>query len=460
MKTLASSCSNAIIDKNRDKGFSCFKDLSRGRAEVCLLPSKELVRIRFFHLLSVQHRLLQPVFSSSFLSPHSQVDLETAETQPEEEDPSKTTHVKFELQKECSFGEHFFLVGDHPMLGLWDPESAIPLTWSEGHVWTVELDIPVGLSIQFKFILKTSTGKLLWQPGPDRIFKSWETENTIIICEDWEEAEYQKLIEEQSLANQDGPLLDSGMAIVAENLIPPKEELESDSNLVSDTDGITSIGKEPFQALSEDLVTVTGNSAPSIEKPLAIVADNISYPTEDFIANANNGVLGVKRTTYPIDAALAISNKNVLVAEDLGNIGRVETLKNPAIPDVEGNPVAHEGSPVLVPGLTPLATVSTEEVMLDEDGKDSTTSASTGANEAKYHKLPKNQENEGEQQEEKTTALPKDEEEQLDNQHIQKPQLAREEHPNPEPFQSNVFQSDIQWGRKTIQKFLSSLRFL
>jgi len=24
------------------------------------------------------------------------------------------------------------------MFGLWDPSSAIPLNWSEGHVWTVE----------------------------------------------------------------------------------------------------------------------------------------------------------------------------------------------------------------------------------------------------------------------------------------------------------------------------------
>jgi hypothetical protein len=31
------------------------------------------------------------------------------------------------------------MVGDDTMLGLWDPSSAIPLNWSDGHVWTVEL---------------------------------------------------------------------------------------------------------------------------------------------------------------------------------------------------------------------------------------------------------------------------------------------------------------------------------
>lgn len=461
MKILTTSCS---IHNNRGQGFSCFKKFSLSGPQLSSLPSKNLVTIPSLHLLSlsVNHRRLHPVFSSSSSSSDSQlVDLETAETQPEVDNPSGTTHVKFQLQKECSFGQHFFIVGDHPMLGLWDPESAIPLTWSEGHVWTLELDIPVGTSIQFKFILKSSTGDLLWQPDPDRIFKSWETENTIIVCEDWEEAEYQKVIEEQRLANQDGPLLDSDMVMVAENMTPSKEELVSDMIPVSDTDSIASIGKEPLPTLSEELVT--GNSAPSLEKPLAIVADNISYPIEDYIANANNGVLGVKRTNNPNDEALAVPNKNSLVAEDLGNISRVDILQNPATPDFEGNLVSHEDNPVLVPGLTPLATVPTEEVTLDEDGKSSTFNASVGDNEAKYHSLPElveKQENEGEPQEEKTTALPKDEEEQVNNQHIPKPQPAREQHSRPEPFLDNVLQSDAQWGRKTLQKLLNGLRFL
>lgn len=235
-------------------------------------------------------------------------------------------------------------------------------------------DVPVGVLIQFKFILKTSTGILLWQPDPDRIFESRETETdyTIVVFEDWDKAEYQKIIEEEALANQDGSLLDSEMAIVAENLTPPEEELVPDINL-------TSPGEEQLQALSGELAT--GNGDPSPEKPLAIVAENISYPTEDFIANAaDNGVLGLKRTNYPDDEALDISNKNVLVAEDIGDISR-------ATEEVEGNMVAYEGNPVLVPGLSPLTTVSTEEAMLSDDEKNSTINASIGVDEALDHNL-------------------------------------------------------------------------
>lgn len=35
--------------------------------------------------------------------------------------------------------ERNFTVGDDPSLGSWDPSSAIPLDWSEGHIWTAEL---------------------------------------------------------------------------------------------------------------------------------------------------------------------------------------------------------------------------------------------------------------------------------------------------------------------------------
>ncbi|XVF55112.1 hypothetical protein PTKIN_Ptkin06aG0010000 [Pterospermum kingtungense] len=317
------------------------KSLSESGSCICSLCNTGVFSL-FFHLLLCHQT-------------HRHVELETAKTRPEEENPSKTAYVKFQLQKKCLFGDHIFVVGDHPMFGLWDPENAVPLTWSEGHVWSLELDIPVGVPIQFKFILKTRTGNLVWQPGPDRVFKSWETEKKIIICEDWEEAEYQKLLEEEPSANQDGTVLDSEMALVAENLTPPKES-------------------DPLQALAEELVT--GTSAPSLEKQLALVAENISYSTEDLKANVNKGV-----PNYQKDEALATSSRNVLVSEGIGSVGRVETIQNPATADVEPNLVVYEGTPVLVPGLTPSATVSAE------DEKNSTVDASVEVSEAECHKL-------------------------------------------------------------------------
>ncbi|MCI08893.1 alpha-amylase, partial [Trifolium medium] len=69
-----------------------------------------------------------------------EVELETVEPQIQQsENESKFVRVEFQLLKDCDFGEQFLIVGDDPMLGSWNPLDALPLTWSDGHIWTVEL---------------------------------------------------------------------------------------------------------------------------------------------------------------------------------------------------------------------------------------------------------------------------------------------------------------------------------
>jgi Starch binding domain len=50
--------------------------------------------------------------------------------------------VRFVLQKECVFGERFYLVGDDPLFGRWNPSNGIPLDWSDGHIWSAQLVRP------------------------------------------------------------------------------------------------------------------------------------------------------------------------------------------------------------------------------------------------------------------------------------------------------------------------------
>ncbi|CAA6655138.1 unnamed protein product [Spirodela intermedia] len=115
-------------------------------------------------------------------------------------------HVKFRLRQSCEFGEQFLLVGEDTKLGSWKPGSATPMEWSDGDVWTVEMDLPVGKEIKFKFILRELSGGIKWQPGPDRVLQTWETINTIVVTHDWENAEDQIISEERlaSLATTQG----------------------------------------------------------------------------------------------------------------------------------------------------------------------------------------------------------------------------------------------------------------
>ncbi|KAK9290975.1 hypothetical protein L1049_009157 [Liquidambar formosana] len=422
METLKSSSAKIFADKYRAGGFLFSKNFT-ARQEIRFLKYRKRFDMGFSQLICLQHKIIHPIFSSSSssVSPESQAASEEMETESQEIHQLKTVNVKFQLQKECLFGEQFLIVGDDPMLGAWDPSNAIPLDWSDGHVWTVELDIPVGKLVQFKFILKGKTENIAWQPGPDRVLRTWESKNTITVYEDWENAECQKIIEEGMIANQtEESTVDSEMLIVAENLTQPKEEeITNINNASTIADTISYPAEKPLAEMHNELI-VAQNITHVQEKPVAMVAENITYPKEKPLLQVNNTVPGAKSITYPKEEHTA-------------------TVKNPASTEDEKNPVSSEGGPILVPGLSPLSTVLTEEAPFNEDESSIAINASVGANEAKDHTLPEFKEEEepdSDPQQEETTKMSSDEE----NLHV-------------------VLHNDIQWGRRTLQKLLSAFGF-
>ncbi|OMO84331.1 Carbohydrate binding module family 20 [Corchorus capsularis] len=210
-----------------NRSYISFPPSSSSISNVELLGDSNLLRNRL---------LKQPVASSHFPSRHSKVSgsWETGGTEIQKTERSKTVHVKLQLQKECSFGEQLLLVGNEPILGMWNLSSAIPLTWSEGHLWMVEMDLPVDLSIHFKLILKQSSGDLLWQPGPDRTFQTWETKNTLVVTEDWENAEAQKITEELLLSENEDLLVSQCLEATVEKANTNDLMTAKDSTLCKD----------------------------------------------------------------------------------------------------------------------------------------------------------------------------------------------------------------------------------
>jgi hypothetical protein len=99
-------------------------------------------------------------------------------------------------------------------------------------------DMPAGKSILYKFILKGKEGDIIWQPGSDRVIQTWETMNRIIVLEDWENAELQKIIEEDTLSqpNEEPPVLpEKPMAMFAENIGSSEDLTESKSQTTNKT---------------------------------------------------------------------------------------------------------------------------------------------------------------------------------------------------------------------------------
>ncbi|KAK8466475.1 hypothetical protein PHAVU_008G105500 [Phaseolus vulgaris] len=187
----------------------------------------------------VQNQGLFPLHS---VPSETMVDLDNLVLQTEEKPKEpKIINVKFQLHQKCRFEEQFMVVGNDPMFGSWNPAKAIPMSWSEGHVWTAEMAVPAG-KFQYKIILKTRNGDIMWQPGPDRFVQTWEAMNRITISEDWENARLQKVTDDNEVVSTKTSEEDkadqadkdsqkkSEISNVAENLDTAKENQKSDAS--------------------------------------------------------------------------------------------------------------------------------------------------------------------------------------------------------------------------------------
>ncbi|KAE9592011.1 hypothetical protein Lal_00038402 [Lupinus albus] len=191
MEALTSSCSKATV-MGLGSYFHRGAAFASNTPQICLSSvQKKGCNFRFLKL--VQNKGIYPIHA---VQSETWMDWDTEELEVQQENELKNIHVKFQLQKCCDFGEQFLVVGDDPMLGSWNPSNALPMTWSDDHIWTTHLNIPAGRTIQFKFLLKGKKGDIIWQPGPDRILHTWETMEKVTICEDWDNAGSQKLIQE------------------------------------------------------------------------------------------------------------------------------------------------------------------------------------------------------------------------------------------------------------------------
>ncbi|MCO5578186.1 hypothetical protein L7F22_032024 [Adiantum nelumboides] len=91
--------------------------------------------------------------------------------------------VKFVLEKRCEFGQHFNVVGDDELFGAWNPEASIPMQWSEGHIWTTEMEVFAGKRVEFKVILVGGESGVDWQPGPNRVLETSEASTFPVVLE-------------------------------------------------------------------------------------------------------------------------------------------------------------------------------------------------------------------------------------------------------------------------------------
>ena len=60
--------------------------------------------------------------------------------------------VHFAWTNDAGMGTNWFVVGNHPDLGEWNPLRAVPLAWHDGNVWSADIGIQAGTALEYKFI--------------------------------------------------------------------------------------------------------------------------------------------------------------------------------------------------------------------------------------------------------------------------------------------------------------------
>ncbi len=60
--------------------------------------------------------------------------------------------VRFAWTNDAGLGYNWFVVGNHPDVGGWDPLRAAPLAWHEGNIWSADIGIQAGTDLRYKFI--------------------------------------------------------------------------------------------------------------------------------------------------------------------------------------------------------------------------------------------------------------------------------------------------------------------
>lgn len=78
------------------------------------------------------------------------------------------TTVNFSVQMPTTPGQTVYLVGSHPLLGNWIPQSGIEMSGHSGSVWTATLSLPVSTSFQYKYAKIDRSGNVTWESGTNR----------------------------------------------------------------------------------------------------------------------------------------------------------------------------------------------------------------------------------------------------------------------------------------------------
>lgn len=119
--------------------------------------------------------------------------------------------VSFALEHHVDFGDSVCLVGDDPVLGSWSVDGSVSMTWSEGDVWTTELTIPAGNTVEYKYIVRHADGTVVeWLPGDNKVAAIPSDGETLDVKDIWEDDIEAAADAEEEAAEAEGKMVSEG----------------------------------------------------------------------------------------------------------------------------------------------------------------------------------------------------------------------------------------------------------
>lgn len=75
------------------------------------------------------------------------------------------TTVGFTVSAKTLSGQKLYLVGDHPLMGAWVPQSGIEMSPHPDATWSTTVSLPSSTAFQYKYVKMDQTGNIVWESG-------------------------------------------------------------------------------------------------------------------------------------------------------------------------------------------------------------------------------------------------------------------------------------------------------
>lgn len=92
--------------------------------------------------------------------------------------------IVFHISASTQYGDNIYITGNIPELGNWDVNKCTEAMLNPNYPeWFLPVSVPVGTTIEFKFIRKDPAGNVTWESGPNRTITSSSSSTGVVDSE-------------------------------------------------------------------------------------------------------------------------------------------------------------------------------------------------------------------------------------------------------------------------------------